>query len=73
MASTCQHLNSNVNNATVQQPKLELKAEREELIQLICRPFNRDPDFVRTKGSMTAFVYRMGNRNVLDCLAVMKG
>jgi len=73
MASTCQHLNSDVNNAMVQLPRLELKAERDELIRLICMPFNRDPDFLRTKDSMTAFVYRMGNRNVLDCLAVMKG
>ena len=72
MASTCQHLNRNVNNSMVQLPRLELKAERDELIRLICKPFNRDPDFLRTKESMTAFVNRMGNRNVLDCLAVMK-
>ena len=56
MASTCQHLNSNVNNSMVELPRLELKAERAELIRLICKPFNRDPDFLRTKDSMTAFV-----------------
>ena len=72
MASRCQHLNSNVDNSMVELPRLELKAERNELIRLICKPFNRDPDFLRTKDSMTAFVNRMGNRNVLDCLAVMK-
>ena len=73
MASTCQHLNSNVDNSMVELPRLELKAERDELIRLICKPFNRDPDFLRTKDSMTAFVNQMANRNVLDCLAVMKG
>ena len=57
----------------LQLPRLELKAERDELIRLMCRPFKREPDFLRIKDSTASFVYRMGNRNVLDCLAVMKG
>ena len=55
-----------------QQTKLELKAERHELIKLMCVPFRRQPDFQQTKANFTRFINRMGNQNVLDCLAAMK-
>lgn len=53
-------------------PLIELKQERQEVIGFMIRPFRQDPDFRRTKESVTSFVNRMGTRNVLDCLAVIK-
>ena len=54
-------------------PNLELKAERHELVKLMCTPFLDHPGYQSTKADFTQFVHRMGNRKVLDCLAAMKG
>ncbi|AII45609.1 hypothetical protein KR49_03940 [Synechococcus sp. KORDI-49] len=53
-------------------PQLKLKAERDELIRLMCRPLHQQASDQCIKESFTTFVYGMGNRSVLDCLAVMK-
>ena len=53
-------------------PTLELKKERHELVKWMCAPFRRQPAYQKTKADFTEFVNRMGNRNVLDCLAVIK-
>ena len=57
----------------VQLLNLELKAERRELVKLMCVPSRRDAGYEETKANFTQFVKRMGNRNVLDCLAAIKG
>ena len=54
-------------------PKIELKAERNELINFMCKPYRRYRGYENTKELFTTFVYKMGNQNVLDCLAVVKG
>ena len=53
-------------------PQLKLKAEGDELIRLMCRPLLQQASDQCIKESFTTFVYGMGNRSVLDCLAVMK-
>ena len=53
-------------------PKLELKAERHELVKWMCAPFRHQPGYQKTKVDFTEFVNRMGHRNVLDCHAVIK-
>lgn len=53
-------------------PKFELKAERHELVKWMCAPFHRQLGYQKTKADFTQFVNRMGNRSVLDCLAVIK-
>ena len=53
-------------------PTLELKKERHELVKWMCSPFRRQPGYQKTKAEFTQFVNRMGHRNVLDCLAVIK-
>ena len=57
----------------IQLPTFELKEERHELVKLMCDPFRSRPDYLRTMANFTRFVSRMGNKNVLDCLAAMKG
>ncbi len=57
----------------VQLPNLELKAERRELVKLMCVPFRQHPRYQKTKADFTQFVNRLGNRNVLDCLSAIKG
>lgn len=54
-------------------PKIELKTERDELIKFMCKPYRRYRGYEKTKQVFTNFVYKMGNQNVLDCLAVVKG
>ena len=54
-------------------PKIELKAERNELIKFMCKPYRSYRGYENTKEVFTNFVYKMGNQNVLDCLAVVKG
>ena len=39
----------------------------------MCRPLHQQASDQCIKESFTTFVYGMGNRSVLDCLAVMKG
>ena len=56
-----------------QLPNLELTAERQGLVNLMCAPFRQDPGYQTTKANFTVFVKRMGNRNVLDCLVAIKG
>jgi len=56
----------------IQLPNLELKPERHELVKLMSAPFQREPGYLKTKAEFTQFVNRMGNRNVLDCLAVIR-
>ena len=56
----------------IQLPNLELKPERHELVKLMSTPFEREPGYLKTKAEFTQFVNRMGNRNVLDCLAVIR-
>ena len=53
-------------------PTLELKAEREELIGFMARPFRCQPNFQETKHSMTMFVNQMGTRSVMNCLSVIR-
>ena len=57
----------------IQLPNLELKPERHELVKLMCAPFRQHPDYQKTKVEFNQFVNRMGNRNVLNCLAAMRG
>ena len=57
----------------IELPLIELKEERQELIGFMTRAFRQDPDFTRTREAVTSFVNRMGTRNVLDSLAVIKG
>ena len=57
----------------VELPRIELKKERDELIKFWCRSCYRRPDYYQMKASFTRFVYKMGNQNVLDCLAVVQG
>lgn len=38
----------------------------------MCRPSHQQASDQCIKESFTTFVYGMGNRSVLDCLAVMK-
>ena len=56
----------------IQLPNLELKPERDELVKLMSAHFKRTPGYFKTKAEFTQFVNRMGNRNVLDCLAVIR-
>ena len=56
----------------IQLPNLELKPERDELVKLMSAHFKRTPGYLKTKAEFTQFVNRMGNRNVLDCLAVIR-
>ena len=56
----------------IQLPNLELKAERRELIELMCVLFQRAAGYERTKVAFTCFVQTMGNRSVMDCLSVMR-
>ena len=56
-----------------QLPNLELKAERQELIELMCVPFQRAEGYQRTRVEFKRFVQTMGNRSVMDCLSVMRG
>ena len=56
----------------IQLPNLELKAERRELIELMCVPFQRAAGYEHTKVAFTRFVQTMGNRSVMDCLSVMR-
>ena len=53
--------------------KIKLKAERDELIKFMYKPYRRHRDYENTKEVFTNFVYKMGSQNVLDCLAVVKG
>ena len=53
--------------------KIELKTEREQLIKFMCKPYRRYRGYENTKEVLTNFVDKMGNQNVLDCLAVVKG
>ena len=53
-------------------PTLELKAEREELIGFMARPFRCQPNFQKTKHLMTMFVNQRGTRSVMDCLSVIR-
>ena len=55
-----------------QLPNLELKAERQELIELMCLPFRPDAGYQRTRFEFTCFVQSMGSRSVMDCLSVMR-
>ena len=57
----------------VELPLIELQEERQELTGFMTRAFRQDPDFTRTREAVTSLVNRMGTRNVLDCLAVIKG
>ena len=54
-------------------PRLDLKSERDELIRLMCRRFHQQSSYHGIKKSFTTFIYRLGNRSVMDWLAVMRG
>jgi hypothetical protein len=56
----------------IQLPNLELKPERHELVKLMSARFKGNPGHLKTKAEFTQFANRMGNRNVLDCLAVIR-
>ena len=56
----------------IELPLIQLQEESQELIGFMTRPFRQDPDFKTTRETVTSFVNRMGTRNLLDCLAVIK-
>ena len=56
----------------IDMPKLELNAERYELVKWMCAPFLRRSCYQKPKADFTQFLNLMGNRNGLDCFAVIK-
>ena len=54
-------------------PILELKAEREELVSFFSNAFEQEAENQYVQQLFRNYVLQMGNRNVLDCFAVVKG
>ena len=57
----------------VKLPKLDLTTEREALIQFFCKPCEDDVSDLHVRQLSRAYVLKMANRHVLDCVAVVKG
>ena len=58
--------------AMTQLPNLNLRAEREQLAQLMCKPFHQRSDYQQTRQSFHDFVQGLRASNVMRCLEVLK-
>ena len=56
----------------VQLPTLTMRAEREQLAQLMSQPFAWRPDYQQTKQSFDLFVQDLQTLNVMECLVAMQ-
>jgi hypothetical protein len=56
----------------VQLPTLTMRAEREQLAQLMSQPFAWRPDYKQTKQSFDLFVQDLQTSKVMECLVAMQ-
>ena len=56
----------------VQLPTLTMRAEREQLAQLMSQPFAWRPDYQQTKQSCDLFVQDLQTSKVMECLVAMQ-
>ena len=56
----------------VQLPTLNMRAEREQLAQLMSQPFAWRPDYKQTKQSFDLFVQDLQASKVRECLVAMQ-
>jgi hypothetical protein len=56
----------------VQLPTLTMRAEREQLAQLMSQPFAWRPDYQQTKQSFDLFVQDLQTLKVMECLVAMQ-
>jgi hypothetical protein len=56
----------------VQLPTLTMRAEREQLAQLMSQPFAWRPDYKQTKQSFELFVQDLQTSKVMECLVAMQ-
>ena len=56
----------------VQLPTLTMRAEREQLAQLMSQPFAWRPDYQQTKLSFDLFVQDLQTSKVMECLVAMQ-
>ena len=56
----------------VQLLTLNMRAEREQLAQLMSQPFARRPDYKQTKQSFDLFVQALQDSKVMGCLVAMQ-
>ena len=56
----------------VQLPTLTMRAEREQLAQLMSQPFAWRPDYKQTKQSFDLFVQDLQTLKVMECLVAMQ-
>ena len=56
----------------VQLPTLTMRAEREQLAQLMSQPFAWRPDYQQTKQSFDLFVQDLQTTKVMECLVAMQ-
>ena len=56
----------------VQLPTLTMRAEREQLAQLMSQPFAWRPDYKQTKQSSDLFVQDLQVSKVMECLVAMQ-
>ena len=56
----------------VQLPTLTMRAEREQLAQLMSQPFAWRPDYQQTKQSFDLFVQDLQTSKVMECLVAMQ-
>jgi hypothetical protein len=56
----------------VQLPTLNMRAEREQLAQLMSQPFVRRPDYKQTKKAFYLFVQGLRASTVMGCLRAIK-
>ena len=56
----------------VQLPTLTMRAEREQLAQLMSQPFAWRPDYKQTKQSFDLFVQDLQTSKLMECLVAMQ-
>jgi hypothetical protein len=56
----------------VQLPTLTMRAEREQLAQLMSQPFAWRPDYKQTKQSFELFVQDLQTSKLMECLVAMQ-
>ena len=56
----------------VQLPTLTMRAERDQLAQLMSQPFARRPDYMQTKQAFYLFVQGLRASTVIGCLKAMR-
>jgi hypothetical protein len=56
----------------VQLPTLTMRAEREQLAQLMSQPFAWRPDYQQTKQSFDLFVQDLQTSKLMECLVAMQ-